>query len=153
MEFNLLHADIECNCIDGAAEDKVSHFIRTIDGNNARIQDFYSHWERYKKQGRELPEEDCAKICGLKGISINKLDGYDENEILETYITRLRFLPQGRKKSILKFTMGSNCGAVKHTPDVNHSSHHDLYKCDDFNINAVVAISVLKPDLGEDVDS
>ena len=146
MTFSFIHDDIECDCIEGAVEDNNSAFLRTIDGSIPKERDFLSHWERYKKQGKELPIESCDKTCGLKGLSVNKIDGYNEGEISNIVKNRLLFLPQGRKKFICKFKLDNGSGVVKHTPNEIHESHHDLYKCDEFDMNKIVNVSVSKVD-------
>lgn len=146
MEFTLLHDDVECNCIEGAGEDNQSAFLRTIDGNEPKEKDFFSHWERYKKQGKPLPHDNCGEACALKGLSINKGDGYSEDEILEVYKNRLLYLSEKerRKRSVYKFKLGGEVGVVKHTPDEYHDSHHDLYKCDAFTIDKLQVVEIAK---------
>ena len=147
MTFDSIHSDIECNCIEGAVEDSSSAFLRTIDGNVPKERDFLSHWERYQRQGKELPKGECDELCGWKGVSVNKIDGYDEDEISKTIKNRLLYLPQGKKKSICRFRLDAGAGVVKHTPNESHGSHHDLYKCDDFDMNKIVDVLVSKVDL------
>lgn len=151
MDFENISKGIDCNCIEGAIEDNESTFIRLIDNTpTPKERDFLSHWERYEKQNKlhELEGMSCDKACGLKGLSMNKLDGYEEAEVYKVYTNMFLFATEKerKKKIILKFKMGSSVGITKHTPNSEHDSHHDLYKCDKFDLNNIGAILLSKID-------
>jgi len=131
MTFESLKDGAECECNSKANPDGTSTFICTIGGTSPKERDFLSKWERYKKAEKELPFEDCVDLCSLKGTSMNKIDGYDEAEIVELFKQRARFSMKS-KTFIFKFNLGQSVGVVEHTPNVDHHSHHDLYKCDTF---------------------
>lgn len=146
MQFDDIRIDTECDCLEGAAEDTQSTFLRLIDNTpSPKERDFLSHWERYKRQNRLdlISNIDCSKACGLKGLSLNKLDGYQEEEVFNIYTKMFLFTSEKeRKKKVLyKFKMGSNAGVAKHTPNDVHDSHHDLYKCDLFNLSDLIEVS------------
>jgi len=148
MEFTNITNGTDCLCLDSAAEDTTSIYLHYIDSPSAKIRDFASKWERYEKsRPEELPDkEECEEICAWKGVSVNKIDGYDEDEVYRVYTEPYRFLSEKErnKRRILKFTLGTDTGVVKHTPNEEHESHHDLFKCDDFNITNLVTIAVTK---------
>ncbi|MBT2558873.1 hypothetical protein J7E24_13840 [Hymenobacter sp. ISL-91] len=151
MTFEVLHEGTECNCVDGVGTDTESTFLRTVGGNQPKERDFMSHWERYKKQGKEIEAKGCADTCGWKGVSMNKADGYDEEEIITVFRQRLMFSPQS-KMYICRFKTGSENGVVNHTPNDDHDSHHDLLKCDVFSVEKLESVSVVKIELEDDAD-
>jgi hypothetical protein len=150
MTFELLEEEAaQCDCISKANLDTTSTFICSVGSNNPKVRDFLSKWERYKTSGKDLPFKDCIEMCALKGVSMNKLDGYDESEIIEAYKQRLIF-SQKSKTFIFKFNLSVDVGVVEHTPNHDHHSHHDLFKCDGFNVDGFKNPSVSKLELEDD---
>lgn len=99
MTFEALYDDKECNCIDNAIEDSESAFLRIIDSNAPKERDFLSKWERYVKQGKEISHSTCDETCGWKGVSMNKVNGYEEEEVVGVLRQALLFQPQGKKRT------------------------------------------------------
>jgi len=152
MTFELLKEDgIECECISNAGLDDTSTFLCSVGSNNPKTRDFLSKWERYKNAGKDLPFEGCGDLCALKGFSMNKLDGYDENEIIEVYKQRLIFSAKS-KTFLFKFNISEDVGVVEHTPNDDHHSHHDMFKCDGFDVSGFKNPSVTKLEIEDDAD-
>jgi hypothetical protein len=146
MKFTGIENGADCFCLDGAAEDTASAYLHYIDSPSAKSRDFASKWERYEKNKPEgLPNKNnCEEVCGWKGVSVNKIDGYDEAEVYRVYTEPYRYASakERSKRRILKFNIGTDIGIVKHTPNETHESHHDLFKCDAFDVANIVAIEV-----------
>lgn len=65
MDFNNLNSDHTCNCFNNAFEDNSNYYAIKIMKNQMRIQDFNSYWDKGK---RSEDNNDCEKICSLKGV-------------------------------------------------------------------------------------
>lgn len=148
MKFKNIENGTGCSCLEDAVVDEVPAYLHYIDSPSVKTRDFASKWERYEKsRPEELPsQEDCKVVCAWKGVSVNKVDGYDEDEVYRVYTEPYRYVPEKErnKRRILKFTLGANTGMVQHTPNTEHDSHHDLFKCDTFDVAAIATVLVSK---------
>lgn len=138
MTFKQILQDTDCDCLANSEEKTETIFARKINKPQATDNDFKSHWERGKRA------DECDKICGFKGVSINEWNENTEKDVIQKFLTTFRITPK-HKDSILIFNFLSDAGQVIYTPNEKDKSHHDFYKSDDFSlqfINAIQCISL-----------
>lgn len=146
--FDKLHEKIEFNCIDeDCIEPDESVFLRGI--RDADIQDekiaesgFLSNWEDKKGKIKRKYMSNKKDACMRKGVSITKLDS-NEDEFIE----KLLGANKANNKNFshfCKFRMTKETGRILYTPNDNDKNHHTLYKCDNFSVNTVEIIEVIK---------
>ena len=141
MTFNNITNDTNCNCFDVAAENVTSLFARVLKKSKVTDKDFFSHWERNHRA------VECEKICGLKGVSVSKIDDNEIKGKIVSYYSEVFKVSPNYKRGVLIFKLKNDAGIFKSTPSKNNPYHHDLYKSDGFTLKLVDEIETcdLKP--------
>ena len=138
MEFKNLHSDISpCDCIQEAAEDKSSVFVRKIDDKKIKDRNFRSKWE----QGRAGVRHDCKGKCSAKGISVS--NAKERDQVIKLFKSSFNIAP-GFHPVMCFFKLGNGAGIVKPTPSKNNIFHCDFYKCDTFSVKNIDVIEYLE---------
>lgn len=138
MDFNNLHNDTSCQCLENTFEDFASTYVRKISKPILRPNDFESKWERSPERTAE-----CKVVCGLKGISVSKFAVADhENEIIQSCIALFPIAPK-YKPHLCFFKTKQSAGLFKNTPSSRLAYHHDFYKADDFSIDRIETIKIV----------
>jgi len=137
MEFNNFNSDTNCDCFKNTFEDKTNYYAIKTMKDKLRIQDFYSYWEK----GKRNEKDDCKEICSLKGVSISIMKQETKDEVIEIFKILFPLAP-GYKPYLGIFKFNDSCGVVKHTPSKNNKHHFDLYKCDDFELKNIEMIEI-----------
>ena len=132
MDFENIHSDCECNCIDNATEDTVSVWAFKTNKTFLRPADFKTKWE---KEDRDAL--DCKAICGKKGLSMCIFNEENKDEVIEIYKKLFPLSPSYRPNLTL-VRMRAGCGVHKHTPRPHNQHHFDFYKCDAFKIENII---------------
>lgn len=143
-----LNESSTCTCMDGAREDTTTTFTRriTVKGK-VKPADFKAGIEKETIR----PVENCNDFCALREISINDIDNYQEDSVVESYKQNMMrnkthiFAPQ-LKLYYCKFKLNTNSGHVKPTPHHGHESHFDLYKKDTFDVNSISVLGTIDVD-------
>lgn len=131
--FLSILANTDCDCLENSQWEAEVTFIKKIDGPELKEKDFVTYWEKGKQPATDACEDDC----GLRGISINRLDNELQlKKILQVYKETLTIKPNGKTKYI-KFSIKLEAGRYKHTPTTYSNDHHDFYKADGFSINRI----------------
>jgi hypothetical protein len=131
MTFENLTKDTQCNCLIDASEDTTATFARVLNKDAATEKDFFSKWDK------EHRGEECENICGLKGVSVSKLESdIVKQEVIGLYNQIFKISPK-YKKGVLIFKFKNEAGMSKSTPDNTNRYHHDFYKCDNFSLNSI----------------
>ncbi len=136
MTFNQLLHDTDCDFLANSEVKTETIFARKINKPEATANDFRTHWERGKTA------EECDKICGLKGISINKWNENTEKDVIQKLLTTFRITPK-HKDSILVFNFLADAGQVAYTPNEKDQSHHDFYKSDEFSLQSLHSVQCI----------
>ncbi len=139
MTFEKITNDSECDCLNKSSENTTNEFIRKLGKPLLEDKDFVSYWERNK---RPLID-DCKNICSFKGISMNLYKNEYEEQILNKYKTTMNINPK-KGSHYLKFKLLQGAGNVKHTPEENDTSHHDFFKSDDFKLENITVLEIVK---------
>ena len=141
MTFNNISKDTTCNCFDGALEDATSTFARVLYKETATEKDFFSHWEKNHRAN------DCAKVIGLKGVSVSKISDDTVKDKIVNYYSSIFKISPNYKRGILLFKLKKDAGLYKSTPSQDNIHHNDLYKSDSFALNLVEEVETcyLKP--------
>lgn len=139
MEFKKLLNDTDCNVIENTFTDIENEYLRKLRKDKLTDLDFISHWER----GIGNTETECEKIIKYKGISINKNSKSVEHFIIEKYKTTFSINPR-KGAYLLKFKLKTDAGLVAETPSKDDETHHDFFKSDDFNLNKLTIIKIIK---------
>jgi len=142
MTFEKLHSDTSCDCVEDLNEDTEAIFSRRISGKQLKEKDFRSYWER----GKRPESEKCSGICDFKGVSINILSSFNENEVFEIYKESRKINPN-ISKYITKFKLKSNAGIPKPDPIENNPFHYNFFKCDEFSIEKIDNLNILEIDV------
>ena len=137
MDFKNLLQDTNCNCLENAMQDNFRLFARKINKPNVMDKDFRSHWER------ELRANDCEKICGLKGLSINEWNENTEKAVIKKFLTTFGISPK-HKDSIFVFRFLPEAGLTKYTPTDEDITHYDFYKSDRFTLDMLETYRILQ---------
>ena len=125
-----------CDCMAGSSEDTSNVFMRRISAKKHKKGDFKIQLEKDDVP----PANTCDDHCGQREISINKVDGYKEEEIVLDYKKKLIIQKMYSPKIdfiYLKFKFEIGAGNVKSTPQHGHESHFDFYKSDDFSVEKI----------------
>jgi hypothetical protein len=139
MKLEKTHKDIKCNCVNNAKEDYQNEYIRKLRKDILSDKDFNTHWER----GIGKEETECKTICSYKGISINQVTKHSEPLIIKKYKTTFNINPK-KGAYLLKFKIKNKGGKVEHSPSKNNDTHYNLFKSDDFDLNSLDAIKIVK---------
>ena len=139
MTFKNLHSDTECNCIDNTFEDLENEYIRKLRKDKLTDADFLSHWER----GIGKTETECEKIIKYKGISVNKNSSLVEGLIINKYKTTFSINPK-KGAFLLKFKLKKDAGLLAETPSKDDETHHDFFKSDNFNLDKLTHLKIVK---------
>jgi hypothetical protein len=129
MDFKNLLQDTDCDCLENAVQDNRHFYARKINKPAPLDRDFKSHWERGKQS-----VDNCEKICGLKGISMNLWNQTTEKAIIKKFLTTFSITPK-HKDSIFVFKCLPESGLTKYTPNEEDDSHYDFYKSDEFSLD------------------
>lgn len=143
MTFDILHSDIECDCIKDTFENGNQLFARKISKPSPKSGDFKTYWERDKRPLKNL----CVEICQYKGISINYWNENSENQVIEKYVASLDTQIQGGKNirdCILVFRFKEQVGLIMPSPTKKDPSHCTFYKCDSFDIQGIEEIKIIE---------
>lgn len=136
MEFKNLKLDNSrvCECMQGAVETNSDIFMRRIGAKKLKAGDFKVKIEREDT----VDGETCDEFCGQREVSINNVDRYNKEEIVEDYKNRLmeqkKYAPN-IEFYYSEFRFKEKAGMIKHTPHHGHESHYDFYKDDGFTID------------------
>ncbi len=141
MNFEKLHNDTNCNCLEDAELNLDRFFARKINKPLPTDRDFISKWEKGNAQ-IEWDKTNCQLVCGLKGISINQWNEISQVEVIQKFLTTFRISPK-HKDSILIFKCRGNAGLIKFTPNSKDNFHYDFYKSDDFNLDLIDNIEII----------
>ncbi|UOQ53525.1 hypothetical protein [Hymenobacter cellulosivorans] len=123
-----------CDCMSGAINTNSEMFIRRIGAKKVKAGDFKVKIEREDT----VDGDTCDEFCSQREISINNIERYDKDEIIESY--KIELMKQKKYAPNIEFFYSEFCfsdgsGRVKHTPQHGHESHHDFYKSDTFDIS------------------
>lgn len=146
MKFEKIESTTACKCLNDTHIDVVNTYARRIGKTKEpKARDFKTHYERGKLLKEDL--EDCGKVCGSHGVSVDLWTDESKSEVLEKYLITYRIAPKHRNNvSIIQFTNTS--GRLKHTPierDPINLHHHDFYKSDEFDVEqSLVLLDLLE---------
>lgn len=139
MKFEELHKDIKCDCVSDCETDILNSYIRKLRKDVPSDMDFKSHWER----GIKPEETDCEIVCSYKGISVNKIDEQNEEQIINKYKTTFNINPK-KGAYYLKFKIIEKSGVYKFTPEDDDPSHYNFLKSDAFDIADLNFVETVK---------
>lgn len=138
MKFERIHENIDCDCVEGAAQDLQNVYARKINKPNVLDTDLKSHWEKGSRNSG-----DCRQICGLKGLSMNIWNKDSRDKAIEKYLTTFKITTKS-KNSIYLFKFKKNAGVIVHTPSSGNPYHYDFYKSDNFSIDMLEEVDVIE---------
>ena len=131
MGFENITKDTPCDCLKDALLDTETIFARVLNKDTISDKDFYSKWD--KGHTSEL----CEEVCGLKGVSVSKIENDAiKQEIIGLYSQVFKISPKYRR-GVLLFKFKEVAGLLKPTPDEFNKYHHDFYKTDSFNLSLI----------------
>lgn len=139
MKFEDLHKDIECDCISGCENDTLNSYIRRLRKDVPSDIDFKSHWER----GIKPEKNNCEIICSYKGISVNKSNEQNEEQIIKKYKTTFDINPK-KGAYLIKFKIIEKSGVYRFTPSKDDPSHHTFLKSDAFDFADLNSVETIK---------
>lgn len=137
MTFEKITNDTTCDCLNGIDQDTVSIFARALNKGAVAEKDFISKWDKTHRA------EDCKNICGLKGISISKIENDTIKEEYVAIYSKIFKMAPNYRKSVLLFNFKEDAGLVQPTPNEKDKNHHDFYKADDFTLNYINQTGIL----------
>lgn len=137
MTFENLKKGVPCDCLQNTFEDTASMFVRKINKERVKENDFKSKWEK-----NEELTIDCNKICALKGVSISKIDEESKPALIQNYLEVFPISPK-YKPNLYLFKFKEKAGLIKSTPSKNIINHNDFYKCDDFSLMKLEELEII----------
>jgi len=131
MTFENITNDTPCDCLSETFVDNSTFYARVLSKEALADKDFLSKWDK------GTTSQDCEEACGLKGISISKIENDTvKEEVINLYSQVFKLSPKYRR-GVLLFKINVDAGVVKYTPDDTNKYHHDFYKADGFALSSI----------------
>lgn len=135
LSFHNITKDTDCDCLKVGLQNTDKEYVRKVYHPSLKSRDFKNRWDKLGEHEKEQErKKGCKNVCGLKGVSCNEWNELTKNTIISKYKERGNFSPKS-KEGIIVFKIKASAGYIKHTPTQKDSSHHDFYRCDNFDIN------------------
>lgn len=131
MTFERLKNEEPCDCLKDTFQDSINLFARVLNKETVADKDFLSKWDKGNTS------EDCEELCGLKGVSISKIENDGVKEEIITLYSQVFKLSPKYKRGVLLFKFKVDAGVLKFTPDDTNKYHHDFYKADGFTLSSI----------------
>jgi len=136
MTFENIVDNLPCDCLKDSFEDNVAKYARALNKDILAEKDFMSKWD--KQHRSDL----CDEVCGLKGISVSKIENDEVKNEIVTYYSKIFKLSPKYRRGVVIFTIKPNGGVLKYTPIDDNKYHHDFYKADGFTLDLIEAAGV-----------
>lgn len=137
MDFQGIHNDTACDCINDLKQDTENIYVRKINRPAIRDTDLRSHWEK----GKRVDDSDCKAVCGYKGLSVNVWNNLSEKDVIGKFLTTFG-ISRKSKDSIYLFKFKVDAGLLKYTPNERDPYHYTFYKCDAFTADMIEEVEV-----------
>jgi hypothetical protein len=114
--------------------DTASWFLRRVKAVRPTKDDFVSWFDEGIDSERH--RESCEEHCEYRGVSVNRIDGFNEGRILEKFRRTLQFSP-AMPKYYCKFKFTIWAGIVRATPRPDNESHFTFFRSDQFGLDTL----------------
>lgn len=136
MTFDNIANNDPCNCLKDSFQDNSTLYARVLTKDTVADKDFMSKWDKDHRS------EICEEVCGLKGVSVSKIESDTvKNEIITLYSQIFKLSPKYRRGVVI-FTIKPDGGVLKYTPDEKNKYHHDFYKADGFTMDLITTTDI-----------